>query len=308
MAAAPESEEASRIKLFVGHTLDEAYLFNCTCIWFLQPLALCTFPAALGWRPRPFEPRAPGFAVVSVIASLLHWSNYQPRSARQYIDVAVAAVLVALVIYDMLQVVLATPVRPPHDAMPELMAQCCCSYTCLDTVGASRASACPRLASRLSRAAPFPARSRSALAAQALASPTESRLLWALFVCFLACAELDIFHKVHSAQLLGPGRGTTHVTGTRLHIALRFLGCTLSTLSSGGTAASAASAPAVGALQLVLATAAAQGLHAALCGVASARWGLAARPPLAVDLLVGLGGSGLLVAGCLTALPVVFAL
>eukprot|EP00966_Prymnesium_polylepis_P282166 6520124-Prymnesium_polylepis.1 len=58
-------------KLFAGHTRAEAYMFYCTCLWFLQPLALLSFADALHWHRRPLkplQPRAPFIAVPSVIA------------------------------------------------------------------------------------------------------------------------------------------------------------------------------------------------------------------------------------------------
>ena len=104
---------------------------------------------------------------------------------------------------------------------------------------------------------------------------------------------------MHSKQLLS--YSTTHVTGTRLHLALRYLGVAVANLTSGLPEGD--QAPIFRCLRLLVTTAAAQFIHVALCLIVIEWWDLGSRRPTTFDLIAGLVASVGLVAAFTAALP-----
>ena len=197
--AEPESSEPV---LFAGHTRPEQFFFFCSSVWIGLPMVLVLFADTLGWRRRAWTSPTPWLAgLANLPASFVHWGDYHEHGRKQVVDVALAGLQLLTLLGET-----AYGCGWFASGAPDLAADA--ADAAADVANATAdAAAAPTLLTAAAAAAPSPL---------LMASPEERQLLGVLWAALVVFAWLDVFHPVHSQQLLG--YSTTSVTGTRLHV------------------------------------------------------------------------------------------
>ena len=164
-------------------------------------MVLVLFADTLGWRRRAWTSPTPWLAgLANLPASFVHWGDYHEHGRKQVVDVALAGLQLLTLLGET-----AYGCGWFASGAPDLAADA--ADAAADVANATADAAAADALTAAAAAAPSPL---------LMASPEERQLLGVLWAALVVFAWLDVFHPVHSQQLLG--YSTTSVTGTRLHV------------------------------------------------------------------------------------------